>query len=108
MKKHTSGITIEIMGKEYQIKCAENDVESLYLAAEYLEDKMNYTREVSKVISIDRVAVISALNISHELITLKNQINNQDQSLQQRYRDLQTKVDGALARHSQMELESAE
>ncbi len=107
MSKETSDTSVEIMGRIYQIKCPEEDVPSLRRAAEYLQEKMRNMREMG-VLSVDRVAVITALNIVHQLLTLE-QNNNQDlQLIHQRLSALQDKVEQALFEPAQMEFQSAE
>lgn len=103
-----SGITVEIMGRAYQIKCSESEALSLQRAAQFLEEKMINARDVGKVISIDRIAVIAALNIAHQFLNLENQSKNQVTNIQQHLLDLQSKVETALSKHQQMELSSAE
>lgn len=107
MNKEAPDTSIEIMGKIYQIKCPETEVSSLHRAAEYLEEKMHIMRE-SGVISADRVAIITALNVVHQLLTLERQKNHHFQTINQRLLELQSKVENALAQTAQMELQSAE
>jgi cell division protein ZapA len=107
MTKEVSSTTIEILGKTYQIKCPESETDSLQQAAAYLEDKMRITRDVTGVLSIDRIAVITALNIAHQLVNLENQKNNYLQ-MEQGLRGLQNKLEVALTPHAQLELTSAD
>lgn len=108
MKKKSEGTLINILGKPYQIKCPEEEASALQRAAEYLEQKMRNIRETTNMVSMDRVAVIAALNITHQLLSLENHNSNHNQSIQQRLRDLQNKVDKALTPQAEMELQSAE
>ena len=100
------GTAIEILGKIYQIKCPQTEIESLQSAAVYLEEKMRHLRDTGKVLSLDRIAVITALNITHQYLSLENQQSHNAQSIQQRLQDIQSKLDGALT--SQVELVSAD
>lgn len=102
------GTTINILGKDYQVKCAESDLSSLQRAATYLEEKMRHTRDVGKVLSIDRIAVITALNIAHQFLSIENQSSSHIQTIQQRLRDLQSKVENALEQNGQLEFSPAE
>lgn len=95
--------SVEIMGKLYQIKCPEDEVPSLHRAASYLQDKMRSMRDAG-VLSIDRIAVITALNIVHQLLTLEQTKNQDLQLINQRLSALQNKVEAAIAESSQMEL----
>jgi cell division protein ZapA len=99
--------SVEIMGRIYQIKCPEEDVSSLRRAAEYLHEKMRHMRETG-VLSVDRVAVITALNIVHQLLTLEQHKNQDLQLINQRLSALQDKVEEALLKPAEVEFQSAE
>jgi len=101
------GASVEIMGKTYQVKCPQAEIKSLQRAAQYLEEKMRIMRETG-ILSIDRVAIITALNIVHQLLMVEQQKNHHFQSINQRLHDLQAKVEQALTPNSQMELQTAE
>jgi cell division protein ZapA len=101
-------VNIDILGKSYQIKCPEQEVESLKKAALMLEEKMQVTRESAHLLSHDRMAVITSLNLAHQILLLEQQTQQYMQSVQERLLDLQGKVESALAQNSQMELASAE
>jgi cell division protein ZapA len=61
-------IKVQILGKEYPIACPEDEQHDLLLAARYLDEKMRQIRSNGRVIGAERIAVIAALNITHELI----------------------------------------
>lgn len=101
-------VNIDILGKTYQVNCPENEVESLKQAAQLLEEKMKSTRESGAILSNDRIAVITSLNLVHQIMLLEQQSSQFMQTIQQRLYDIQGKVDAALAENAQMELPSAE
>ncbi len=102
-----SDTSIEIMGKVYQVKCPTKEIDSLTRAAEYLEEKMRKMRE-GGVTGPDRLAIITALNIVHQLLTLEQQKNSHFHALSQKLSALQNKVEDALARKVQWELSTEE
>lgn len=106
MSIETPDTSVEIMGKIYQIKCPEEEIPSLRRAAEYLQEKMRIMRDAG-VLSVDRVAVITALNIVHQLLTLEQSKNQDLQLLNQRLLTLQHKIEQAIDASTQMELQSA-
>lgn len=106
MIKEEMSTTIEMLGRVYQIKCEEKEIDSLQRAAQFLEDKMRNIRDSGKVLSIDRIAVLAALNIAHQYLALEIQNNNLQKMLEQRLLELQKKLETALITHSQMELTS--
>ena len=107
MSKDLPDTFVEILGKSYQIKCPESEVTSLKRAADYLESRMRTMREAG-VLSVDKVAVITALNVIHEWQSLEQQKHHFVQSVNQRLLDLQSRVENALAENAQMELLTAE
>jgi cell division protein ZapA len=107
MSEENIGTSVEIMGKTYQIKCPPAEVNSLQRAAQYLEEKMRMMREAG-TFSIDRVAIITALNIVHQLLMVEQQKNHHFQSINQRIHELQARVEQALSQNAQMELETAD
>lgn len=103
----TKDASVEILGKVYQIKCPASEESSLHRAALYLEEKMRHTRE-SGALSMDRIAVVTALNLVHQLLTLEQQKNHHFQLINQRLHQLQSKVEQALAYSEQLEFQSAD
>ena len=99
--------SIDILGKSYQIKCPADEVHSLQHAANQLEEKMQELREKGGILSADRIAVITALNIMHQLITIEHQKESCLAMINQRLQGLQTKIEHALSPALSMELQSA-
>lgn len=60
-------LNVRILDKEYCINCPAEERTNLQNAARYLDDKMREIRSSGKVVGVDRIAVMAALNISHEL-----------------------------------------
>lgn len=80
MSDDATTVTIHLMEREYRISCAPNERDDLKRAAAYLDDKMKEIRE-AQVIGLDRIAVMAALNITHELLLAnKSLTGQQDQS----------------------------
>ena len=62
-------LTISIMNKEFQVACPEGEEEALQRAARYLSEQMQEIRQSGKVVGMDRIAIMTALNMSHELLS---------------------------------------
>ena len=60
-------VTVHILDKDYHIACPASESTNLERAAEYLDKKMRDIRRSGKVIGAERIAVMAALNITHEL-----------------------------------------
>lgn len=71
--EQTSTVDIFILDKAYKISCPPNEQDNLRRAALYLDRKMRDIRGSGKMLGLERIAVIAALNISHELLGLKQQ-----------------------------------
>ena len=63
------GLDVSIMGREFRIACAEEDQKDLLKATEYLNAKMREIRDAGKVIGVERIAIMAALNIAHEFLS---------------------------------------
>lgn len=63
-----NNVTVQILDKEYSIICPQEERTNLVSAARYLDGKMREIRSSGKVIGADRIAVMAALNITHDLL----------------------------------------
>ena len=68
MKNKAQPTVVKILDKEYRIACDPDEVDGLRSSAQYLNDQMRLIRDKGSVIGADRVAVMAALNITHELL----------------------------------------
>ncbi|WP_235726665.1 cell division protein ZapA [Methylocaldum szegediense] len=89
-------IKVQILGKEYPISCPEDQQHELLIAARYLDDKMRQIRSAGRVIGTERIAVMAALNIAHELLQAQQQNKLLSQELQDRFSSLHDRLDAAL------------
>lgn len=93
---HNNAATIHIMGKTYSVKCPLEKISELRESAQYLEEKMRQLGQSSKMMSLDRLAVIAALNITHELLLQKKQTSTYIEVMNQHICDLQHKVEASF------------
>jgi len=92
----TSGLQISIMGREFRVACEPAEQKSLQEAVEYLNRKMQEIKEQGKVNGLDRIAIMAALNISHEFLTTR--LGSFDVSeFKRRMAGIETTLDQALA-----------
>jgi len=61
-------VTVRILEKDYQVACPQDQEAELLVSAKYLDKQMRGIRDSGKVIGLERIAVMAALNISHELL----------------------------------------
>ena len=83
------------MDKEYKISCPEGEHESLLNSAGYVSDKMQTIREGGKALGAERVAVMAAINIAHELLNLKRS-GSDNPDISSHIDDIQTSIDSVL------------
>lgn len=88
-------VTVQLLDKEYAISCPDGAEAELLASADYLDGKMREIRDQSKLLGLERVAVMAALNIAHELMK-KGQSNTID--TEEQLSRLATKMDAALQR----------
>jgi cell division protein ZapA len=62
------GMQVSIMGREFRISCTPDEQKSLLEAVDYLNQKMQEIKDQRKVTGVDRIAIMAALNISHEFL----------------------------------------
>lgn len=89
-------VTVHILDKEYCIACPADERNNLESAARYLDGKMREIRSGGKVIGADRIAVMAALNITHDLLHKQQRLDQEVSTTRERVRDLLDRVDTAL------------
>ncbi|AFL75258.1 cell division protein ZapA [Thiocystis violascens] len=90
-------VSIKILEKEYRIACAQHEQEDLKASARLLDHRMREIRQNGRVIGTDRIAVMAALNIAHDLIQLQRAQPGLDPDAGRRLRELQERISMALA-----------
>ncbi|MHA7841074.1 MAG: cell division protein ZapA [Gammaproteobacteria bacterium] len=89
-------INIQVLDRSFPVKCPENEVEQLMKAAHHLNTQMRKVRDSSRTAAFDRIAVMVALNLCHELLFTHQRNDGEVGSLDQRLRQLQQKVEQAM------------
>jgi cell division protein ZapA len=67
-----NALDVTIMGRTYKVTCAEDERDALLEAVSYLDQKMNEIKSSGRVVNMERIAVMAALNIAHELLEARN------------------------------------
>jgi cell division protein ZapA len=106
--RDNQAVSITILDKEYLIACPEEERHDLMRSADYLDRKMREIRDAGKIIGTERIAVMAALNLAHELLTGKSDgvagSDSIDPAIAQRIRSLQHRIEEALYRSRQLEI----
>jgi cell division protein ZapA len=101
MSADAKGLQISVMGREFRVACPEEEQKGLLEAVDYLNRKMAEIRDGGKVIGLERIAIMAALNIAHEL--LSTQVGGFDiAGLKRRMESMETMLDQAI--HDQSKL----
>ncbi|WP_196158559.1 cell division protein ZapA [Reinekea sp. G2M2-21] len=88
-------LSVTILDREYLVACPAGQEKKLTEAASTLNDKMREIRETGKVFGIERIAVMAALNLTHELLQAKPENANDHSAIMR----LSGKLDAILPNH---------
>ena len=89
-------LKIRILDKEYQVNCQPHEREALQNSASLLNEKMDEIRRGSHINGLERIAVMAALNLAHDLIR-SNQSAQENSAANATLRSMSTKLDSVLA-----------
>jgi cell division protein ZapA len=98
MMTDPSRVSVKILEKEYHVTCPAEERPALLDSAEYLNRKMREIRDSGKVIGLDRIAVMAALNIVNELLQARGHDEGVESDLAQRLKVMRERVESALTR----------
>ena len=104
MSDNHARVSVRILEKEYHITCPMEERSDLLDSAEFLNNKMREIRDTGKVVGLDRIAVIAALNMANELLRVRNRDHGLETDMGNRLRILRERVESALERGQQLEL----
>lgn len=96
MSKKLQPVSITILGKEYKIACAKEEQDALFESARELDKQMREIRDTGKVSGADRIAVIAALNLAHELSVARIQDHPADTDVAEQLSQLRRKIEKVL------------
>ena len=96
-------VSVRILEKEYQVACLPEERSELLDSAEFLNGKMRDIRDAGNIVGLDRIAVMAALNLAHELLK-RNRNDAIDSEVSERVREMRERVESALSRAQQLPL----
>ncbi|SEK39835.1 cell division protein ZapA [Nitrosovibrio tenuis] len=94
--KNSNAMDVSIMGRDFRITCPDDEREELQRAVIYLDKKMREIRDSGKVIGSERIAVMAALNITHELLTERHREGFDTEEFRRRIDRMQAALDAVL------------
>jgi len=102
MDNNGQTVGVELLGKEYRIACPKESRQDLDRAAKLLDSRMQEIKSQGKLYGTERVAIMAALNLAHELLAA----TGSTQTLQTQMAQLNAKIENALAEDQQLDLDN--
>ncbi len=97
MSEQLKPLSLTILGKQYKVACPQEERSDLINTAQMLDEQMHEIQDSGKVIGSDRIAVMAALNLAHELVQLQKQGSRIDNSIEKYITQLREKIENALS-----------
>ncbi|MBK8067060.1 MAG: cell division protein ZapA [Rhodanobacteraceae bacterium] len=91
-------VHVSILDRDYAVACSPEDRARLIEAAAYLDGKMREIRGQSKLVGLERIAVMAALNIAHESLQARTELKQVGVDVGEELRKMNAKLEAALAR----------
>lgn len=104
MNEMYAHVSVRILEKEYQVSCPASERTDLLDSAEALNAKMREIRDSGKVVGLDRIAVMAALNMANELLQTKARDEKLEGEVGNRIKLLSDRVESALGGSQQLDL----
>ena len=92
----TEPVSVHILDREYTVGVAPDERSSLMAAAKLPDSRMREVRGSNRMAAVDRVAVLAALNLAHELQQLRDEQQARNREVERTLQDLHRKLDSAL------------
>lgn len=104
MSDESTAVQVKILDKDYQVNCPPSDQEALMKSARYLDENMRKIKGRGNIHGAEKIAVMAALNITHDMLRKNRLINETRHVTAQQVRSLEEKIDMALAANRQLEI----
>jgi len=104
MSAEPARVSVRILEKEYFVACPYEERSALLDSAEFLNARMREIRDSGKVVGLDRIAVMVALNLANELVQLRQRDAKLESELAGRVRSIRERVETTLEKSQQLEL----
>jgi cell division protein ZapA len=96
MSKEARGLDVNIMGREFRVSCTEEERRELLKAVDHLNSKMREIRDTGKVVGVERIAIMAALNIAHEYLSTRMDGGFDVGEFKRRMSSMQATIDQAI------------
>jgi len=95
-------VEVNLLGRTYRVACDDGEREALMQAVAYLDGKMNEIRKAGKVMGAERIAVMTALNVAHELLSVKLGAGFDMGQAKSRLSSIESQLDAAIAKQEKL------
>jgi cell division protein ZapA len=95
-------IDFKVMGREFRVTCPDNEERQLLEAVAYVDRRMLEMRDKSKVIGLERIAIMTALSIASELLHTKVPGGVDVAEFKRRINSMQASIDSAIAEQEKL------
>jgi cell division protein ZapA len=102
MPEPAKTVEVELLGRTYRVACEDNEREALMQAVAYLDGKMNEIRRAGKVMGAERIAVMAALNVAHELLSVRLGAGFDIGPAKQRISAIESRLEEAIAKQEKL------
>lgn len=100
----SSTITVTILDREFRVSCPPEEQQHLIDSAEFLDQRMREIRDTGRVIGVDRIAMMAALNLTSELLSHENVNEEANQAKNQAIDRMADKIDRCLHETESLDL----
>jgi cell division protein ZapA len=97
-------VVVRILDKEYQVSCPPSEQEALLKSARYLDENMRKIKGRGNIHGLEKISVMAALNITHEMLSKSLQLNESRHQNAQQIKYLEDKLDRSLQANRQIEI----
>ena len=104
MNEPYAQVSVRILDKEYQVACPASERTDLLDSAEILNEKMREIQNSGRIVGLDRIAVMAALNMANDLLHAQARDRELDGDVSQRLKNISDRVDSALGSAQQLDL----
>ena len=98
-KTSSEPISVDILDRQYQFACEPGERKALRDAAIFLDERMRSIKGAGRLMALERIAVMTALNLSDELLKLQKNEKHRQENVDNRIRMLADELDDALDEH---------
>src|SRR5260221_14723429 len=102
MAEAAKTVEVNLLGRPCRVACSDGEREALMQAVAYLDTKMNEIRKAGKVLGAERIAVMAALNVAHELLSVRLGSGFDLGQARQRISAIETQLDAAIAKQEKL------